>query len=123
MQTAFRTRIKDAVGTAPVHWGTRPQQSDYPAVVIDIRVDALPQHMGGFQTVRATLVRVHCFALTWKAAKDLQTTVLAAAMQEGTFDGVTFQRPQNVEVGFGTENTETGVVFDGWIDLDLWHNG
>jgi hypothetical protein len=128
METALRTRLKNAAGVSTIvgtriDWTERPQRSAYPAVVLTLVSDVRSQHMAGFDTFRPTRVQIDCFATTAAQKVSLREAVIAAIVPAATQSGVEFLRAQDISVTDRSKNTETGFVHQDLIDLTIWHDG
>lgn len=126
METALRARlVADAsvaalVGTR-VYWRIRPQGSDLPAIVLTIISDPRPQHLEGFQDLRATRVQIDCMAATFAELVALREAAIAAVVPAGVTDDTRFCRGEINNVIPKGEDTATAWVFGEAIDATIWH--
>lgn len=124
IETALRARIKAAAGvsaiTTNVEWVKRPQGSAYPAVVLQVITDPRPQHMKGFQELRATRVQIDVFATTAPVKAALREAVIAAIAPSGTFSGLRFERAFIEDIRDLSEGTDTTFIHRDSIDAMFW---
>lgn len=132
-ETALRSRLKgdaavaalvgtDRDGNLSIDWKVKPQRSPYPAVVLTNGGSDRSQSMAGFISLRRTRLRLRCSAENPAVAAALREAVIAAVVAEAVVDGVTFARAQNIDHYDGTEATDTGLIHQEFISLDLWHS-
>ncbi|QAY77922.1 DUF3168 domain-containing protein [Sphingosinicella sp. BN140058] len=137
MQSALRARLiaaapvaaivapfapAGATPTKAVFWGLRPQGSGLPALVLTIVTGSRPQHLKGFQSLRATTVQIDAWADDFDTAKALIEVAIAAVLQPGTFAGIKFGRATDIgEPRALGEQTSTDYLHRQSVDLTIWH--
>lgn len=128
MQQALRARILASADVTRlvaqrVYWLQRAQATALPAVVLQTISDVRDQHMRGFQSLRATRVRVDVWADSYGAARQVSEAVVAATVAEHRGNGVHFRRAQIegprdlLEDG---QDTSTAAIYRCSTDLMLW---
>lgn len=109
-----------AIAGARVYWDERPQASALPALVLQVISDPRPQHLQGFNSLRATRVQVDALAATRASARALIEAAIAALVPEAIVGGITFNRGQ-VDGGGGRPGPgETQLVRRIIADLIIW---
>ena len=97
MHTALTARLLDdaavaAIAGNDVHWVTRPQGSDLPAVTLSVVAGSRDVHLKGYSGLRSTDVQADCWAASFAEAKALVEAVIAATAAPGVFGGIKFGR-------------------------------
>lgn len=127
MQTALRSRLLAAAPVAAlvgqrVTWVSRPQGSALPAISLLVIAGERPQHLKGFDALRATTVQVDCWASAYGQARALVEAAIAAVVQPGTYYGVRFGRAGVSEPRDLGETTSDGFIHRQSVDLTIWHH-
>jgi hypothetical protein len=126
MQAELRTRLKDdatvsgLVGTR-IDWITRPQGKALPAITLQTVSDPRPQHMGGNQDTRQTMVQADCWGGTYAASRGVADAVVACVLPAANVGNVRFLRSFVDNERDGAEETETGLVYRVSVDLRVTH--
>lgn len=127
MQSALRTRLLDAQAVKAkvkrrVDWDIRPKAKGLPAITLELASDPRPQHMGGLQGLRRTLVQVDCWSMDKREVVELRELVITTLLPAATVGGTKFSR-SFVEVVRDTfERTDEGIVRRSMIRLAVWHS-
>lgn len=127
METDLRARLKDdgsvagLVGTK-VDWTVRPQKSALPAITLQMVSEDRSQHMGGFNTNRATRIQVDCWGATRAIVVSVREAAIAALVPAATKGGTKFLRAFVNNIIDRGENADTGFLHRDLIDLTVWHN-
>lgn len=122
MPGALRARIVAAATSAGarVTWVDRPQADALPAVTLQIVSDQRPQHLKGFNPLRATRVQIDCWGDNYGEVTALKEEVLAAVVPGITANGIRFDRAIiDSERDLG-ERTETQFIHRASLDLIIW---
>jgi hypothetical protein len=126
MQAQLRSRLKDNLTVASlaggrVDWNVRPQAKGFPAITLQIVSDPRPQHLGGNQAARGTLVQADVWSTSYPDAATLREVVIAELVPAETLDGVIFQRSFVEMIRETVERTDEGVIHRVSIDLMVNH--
>jgi hypothetical protein len=113
-----------------IHWVTRPQGSDLPAVVLN-KIDALPDYtMQGPSGLSSNRIQVDCLAASYGEVKAVARAVAAilSGLDETIGDGNSPERLDVLRGGFQQgerENFELSSgqagVFSVSLDFIIWH--
>jgi hypothetical protein len=132
-ETALSARLladADVLGATGgrVDWMRRPGRA-LPAVTLQIVSDPRPQHMTGFERVRATQVQIDVWAARPGEAGVLRDRIIAVLAPGAVSEGVRFQRAMvpNVRPGFetdeaGSDAQPAGELYRESIDFIFTHN-
>lgn len=125
MQGAIRARLLaaapvTALAGARIYWVDRPQGDALPAVTLQIVSDPRPQHLKGFQDLRATRVQVDIWAAGYAQKTALAEAVIAAIVPEATGNGIRFDRTLVDAVRDLGDNSGTDFIHRTTIDLIVW---
>lgn len=124
-EVAFRSHMKASSGLTDVgiDWGMRPRSSPVRGISLYLVSGGRDYHMAGRSPLRSPLVQVDCWDATYKGAKDLARTVIAAmdalkapplqAFVEGERDF--FEASEKPQLTTGT--TE---IFRTSLDVRVW---
>jgi len=126
MEAALRSRLLDAAAIANavkrrVDWEVPPQAGKLPAIVLTMLSDPRPQHMGGMQATRDSLVRADVWGDDQAEVAMLREAVVETLVPAATAGEVRFLRSFVTALRSLPERTETGVRFRAQIELRVWH--
>lgn len=126
MQSELRTRLKNdatvsgIVGTR-IDWVERPQAKALPAMTLQTISDPRPQHMGGDQATRQTLIQMDSWAESYKAARDLANAGIACLESGADVSSVRFLRSFVDGDRDLSERTDTQTIYRVSVDLRITH--
>jgi len=122
MQSALRSRLLgNPDAGSRVDWGWRKQGSALPAVTLNTVSDPRPQHMGGNQATRATLVQIDCWGKTYIEARTIANAAVDLVVPADDVGGVRFFR-SFVENDLDTiEDTADGILARVSLDVRVIH--
>lgn len=106
-----------------ITWGSRPQASALPAVVLH-RIDGLRSYSAdGPSGLVSSRVQVDCWGASYGSAKGLGRAVIARLSgYVGTTGGVQFQAAFAIDERDGYERGDSGAdIYRSSIDFDIWH--
>lgn len=126
MRSELRTRLKNdptvsGLVANRIDWLKRPQASALPAITLQTISDPHPQHMGGNQVTRQTLVQVDCWALKYADVRAVSDAVIAALVPAADVDSVRFLRSFVENERDGGEDSPNGTIFRVSVDLRVTH--
>lgn len=75
-----------------IDWQSRPQGDALPSVTLQVVSDPRPQHMKGFQDLRATRVQADVWGGTDIAVSEIADLLIAAVAPPATQGGTRFSR-------------------------------
>lgn len=95
METALRSRLLTNSGISSlvgdrIYWGSRPQKSGLPAIVLRKISPGRAYHFEGAIGSQGARVQFDCLGLNVRDVKPLFAAVLAEMEQSATVDGVKF---------------------------------
>ena len=125
MQGALRARLLAAAPVTAlvgqrIYWVERPQSSGFPALTLQIVSDPRPQHLKGFQPLRETRVQIDVWGTGSAQSSTIAEAVIAAAVAEGSNNGIRFNRGSIAGVDTGGEVSGTTFIHRTTIDLIVW---
>lgn len=129
---ALRQRLTDdaavvaAAGTTrsgrpTVDWDERPEQSSYPAVVLEGVTGFLDQHMTGFQAKRRSRVQINIMALSATEKVTLRDAVVIAISPRAVIAGVRFERIRDATIIPANEQAGNDFIHRDIIDAVFWY--
>ena len=108
-------------GEPTVDWDERPEQSRYPAVVLEGVTGFLDQHMTGFQAKRRSRIQINVLALNATDKVTLRDAVIAAVPPRSTIAGVRFERIRNATIIPANEQSGNDFIHRDIIDAVFWY--
>ncbi len=120
-RTDLRAKIKAAT-SARVDWTTRPQATQYPAIVLDMVAGAADQHMQGVTATQGYRVQATVMAKTQAQVDALREVVQTAMIEGGVQGATTFQRGFLNLSRSDVDSTETGEIYHEILDVTVWFN-
>jgi Protein of unknown function (DUF3168) len=108
--------------SARVDWTSRPQATQYPAIVLDMVAGAADQHMQGVTATQGYRVQATVMAKTQAQADVLGQAVQAALIEGGSHGGITFQRGFLNLSRSDVDSTSTGEIYHEILDVTVWFN-
>jgi hypothetical protein len=122
MQSAFRSRILNNTDAGNrVDWGWRKQGSALPAIALLTISDPRPQHMGGNQATRQTLVQMDTWARTYAEARAVANAAIALVVPADDVGGVRFLRSFVEQDVDSAEDTDDGQLARVSVDIRVTH--
>lgn len=126
MQSALRTRLKAdatvaALVSTRIDWVERPQGKALPAITLQTISDPRPQHMGGNQDTRQTIVQVDCWAAKYADVRECADAVIACLTPSADAGGVRFLRSFVDNERDLAERTETATIYRVSVDMRITH--
>lgn len=123
-ETALRDRVIDGTDIdGRVYWALRPEESEYPSIVLTLVSDEREQDLNGFTVTRPTRVQFDCYAMDRGEVAQLREAVIAAVAPPALVDGVQFQRAIFEPIADRGSATEVGFVHRNQFDVIFRHNG
>jgi len=125
-KTALRSLVKAnatvQAQSARVDWSSRPQATQYPAIVLDMVAGAADQHFQGVIATQGNRIQATVLAKTQAQADVLATAVQSALIEGGSAQGITFQRGFLNLSRSTVDSTETGEIYHEILDVTVWFN-
>jgi hypothetical protein len=125
-QGALRARLlADSATTTIVgqriYWVVRPQQDALPAITLQTITDGRPQHFGGFQAMRPSMVQIDAWGTTYAQVRALAEAIIAALAPAHSENGIAFERGFFSDVRDLGEQLETTFIHRVSVDLTVFH--
>ena len=108
---------------APViEWVTRPDDSEYPAVVLQVILSPIARVMRGVRRSRAPRVQIDVLATSAGGKVALTESLIAALAPAATVGGIAFRPMQDIQVADLSEQTDTLFIHRDRIAATFWHS-
>lgn len=128
MQAALRARLvgQTAAG-GQVHWLTRPQGDDLPAITLQTVSGDRPRTYGGIQDWRESRVQLDIWAASYGAARSILEAAIAAlspkVVENGVFfDTTSFENERDYAEFDRNSSLATTTIYRTGIDLIVRHS-
>lgn len=127
LETAVLLRLSNSAAIADIvgdkiYWDLRNQGDPYPAIVLTLISDPIPQDLNGNINFRPSRVQVDCYATDQPTNEVLKKAVIAALTPSAIVDDVQFQRAFILNQTGGGKDVKPMFVFRKKIDFQIWHN-
>lgn len=118
----LRSRVKAALPGKTVEWDERPQESAYPAVILETIAGERLKKFSGVQGTQRDRVQFNVFAKTKAVAVTMRNTIMDLVEAAATAGGTVFQPGTVILHRSDVEPTDHGTVHIEIVDAYLWHS-